>query len=121
MKSRRRADASRLAAARFQGMILGMVAIGTSPQPSIAPPAPNPLVRRMGYGPVRFTVDEALRMVEEGFLPEDSRIELLDGTLVYRDRFDLRGSEVVEGVKHNYVISSLAELAGRINNEQRHL
>ena len=75
----------------------------------------------MGYGPVRFTVNDALKMVEQGFLPEDSRIELLNGSLVYRDRFDLHGSEIVEGIKHSYVIAALAQLSQRINTERRQL
>jgi hypothetical protein len=93
---------------------------------SVIPPkavgaAPNPVVQRMGYGPVRFTVSDAMEMVEQGILPEDGRIELIDGSLVYRDRFDLRGSEIVEGTGHTYVIAALAQVASRINNHQRHL
>ncbi|MDB5331264.1 MAG: hypothetical protein JWP03_2415 [Phycisphaerales bacterium] len=95
-----------------------MVSSGTTP---IASPTPNLIVRRMGYGPVRFTINDALSMIEQGILPEDSRIELLEGSLVYRDRFDLRGSEIVEGVKHNYVINALAKLSARINSDRREL
>jgi Uma2 family endonuclease len=75
----------------------------------------------MGYGAVRFTLSDALSMVEQGILPEDSTVELLNGALVYRDRFDLKGSEIEEGVRHNYVLSALAHLAPRIDNDQRHL
>jgi hypothetical protein len=75
----------------------------------------------MGIGPVRFTIHDALLMVEQGILPEDSTVELLNGELVHRDRFDLRGSEIVEGVKHNYVITALAALSGHVNNSARHL
>jgi len=75
----------------------------------------------MGFGPVRFTFSEALSMVEQGILPEDSTIELIDGVLVYRDRFDLRGSEIVEGTKHDYVVSMLGELDEGIKSERRHL
>jgi Uma2 family endonuclease len=78
-------------------------------------------VRRLGYGPVRFTVSDALEMVEQGILPEDGRIELLEGSLVYRDRFDLRGDEIVEGPKHTYVIAAIAQISPRIDNERRHL
>ena len=70
---------------------------------------------------MRFTFDETIKMIEQGVLPEDATIELLDGALVYRDRFDLRGSEIVEGVRHNFVVSALADLAFRINTEKRHL
>jgi len=79
----------------------------------------NPTGR--GYGPVPFTVKDTLLMVEQGILPEDSAIELLDGSLVYCDRGVRSGGELVEGLDHNYVLSSLADLAARINNESRHL
>lgn len=95
----------------------GAAATSTAPLPW----APDPLVRRMGYGPVRFTLDDALSMVERGILPEDATVELLDGSLIYRDRFDLQGSQIVEGVRHNYVISALARLAARIDDGRRHL
>src|SRR5690348_10428596 len=97
-----------------------MVAEGPISQ-SIIAPVLDPLVREMGYGPVRFTVSDALGMVEQGIIPEDSTVELLNGALIYRDHFDLRGSEIVEGVKHNYVVSALAGLAAQINNERREI
>ena len=96
-----------------------MVARGSVPQ--ALTPTPHPAVRNMGFGPVRFTYSEALSMVEQGILPEDSTIELIDGVLVYRDRFDLRGSEIVEGTKHNYVVSMLGGLDEGIKSERRHL
>jgi Uma2 family endonuclease len=34
----------------------------------------------------RFTVEEILRMVELGALPEDTRVELIDGLLIDRER-----------------------------------
>jgi Putative restriction endonuclease len=95
-----------------------MVAVGVIPK---SPPVPTPIVRGMGYGPVRFTISDTLNMVEQGILREDATIELLDGVLIYRDRFDLRGGEIVEGVKHSYVISALAQMNVRINNERREL
>lgn len=98
-----------------------MVAPGASPPVITGLATPDPTVRRMGYGAVRFTLADALDMVEQGILPEDATVELLDGVLVYRDRFDLRGSEIVEGARHNYVITSLGQLAPRINSGQRHL
>jgi hypothetical protein len=55
-----------------------MVAVGNNPTPLTL----SPLVTRMGYGPVRFTFKEALRMVEQGLLPEDACVELLDGALI---------------------------------------
>ena len=85
---------------------------------------PDAIAQRMGYGPVRFTVSDALKMVQHQILPEDARIELLDGLLVYRDRFDLGGGgggQIVPGVKHSFVIKALTQLTFRINNARRHL
>ena len=70
---------------------------------------------------MRFTVAGTLRLLNLGILPEDSTIELLNGTLVYRDRFDIRGGEIVEGIDHDYVLGGLADLAAKINNDARHL
>jgi hypothetical protein len=75
----------------------------------------------MGIGPVRFTMRDALQMIERGILPEDSTVELLDGELVHRDRFDLRGDEIVEGARHNYAVTALGGLGARVNDERRHL
>jgi Putative restriction endonuclease len=96
-----------------------MVAKSIMSQPTT--PNPTPLVWRMGYGPVRFTVDDALSMVEQGILPEDASVELLDGSLVYRDRFDLKGGEVVAGIQHDYVVTALAQLSRIIDNDRRHV
>ena len=84
-------------------------------------PTPDPIVRLMGYGPVRFTLRDALGMVEQGILPEDSTVELLDGSLVYRDRFDLRGGEVVAGIKHDYVVTALSDLGAAMKDSRRHM
>src|SRR5688572_2263358 len=97
-----------------------MVATGTTSPHAPARVLGEPAHRTV-YGPVRFTFADALSMVERGILPEDSTVELLDGALVYRDRFDLRGDEVVEGFKHNFVIAALAELGPRVNGDGRHV
>jgi Uma2 family endonuclease len=98
-----------------------MVAPGVTSSPPLAGKHPGQSVRDLGYGPLRFKVTNALSMVEQGIIPEDSTVELLDGSLIYRDRFDLRGGEVSEGVRHNFVISALADLAPKINDARRHL
>jgi hypothetical protein len=79
------------------------------------------MVQRMGWGPVTFTIDDALNMVAQGILPEDSSVELLNGALVYRDHFDLKGGEVVAGVQHDYVVTALSELSAKLNNAFRHV
>jgi hypothetical protein len=96
-----------------------MVAKGIMTQ--IAGPMPSPLVWRMGFGPVRFTVTDSLSMIEQGILPEDASVELLDGSLVYRDRFDLEGGEVVAGIQHDYVVTALSQLSRIIDSPTRHV
>jgi hypothetical protein len=81
----------------------------------------SPMVQRMGFGAVTFTVDDVQRMVAQNLLPEDCTIELLDGTIIYRDRFDLKGGEIVPGIQHDFVVSNLANLNFQINNEHRHI
>jgi hypothetical protein len=98
-----------------------MVAPGHAQSPRLPGQTPSPTVRGMGYGPVRFTLADALSMIEQGIIPEDSTVELLDGSIEYRDRFDLQGGEIVEGSRHNYVISALADLSTSINDSRRHL
>jgi hypothetical protein len=75
----------------------------------------------MGFGPVRFTVSDALSMAEQGILPEDASVELLDGSLVYRDRFDLKGGEVVAGIQHDYVFTALSQLSRVIDSPTCHV
>jgi hypothetical protein len=96
-----------------------MVAPGTISRPSVRPASSQ--VSRMGYGDVQFTVADALSMVEKGILPEDSSVELLDGSLVYRDRFDLRREEVAEGFKHSYAVSKIGDLKSKVDDARRHL
>lgn len=97
-----------------------MVAPVTSPA-SFGAPALSPMVQRMGWGPVTFTIDDALSMVAQGILPEDASIELLNGSLIYRDRFDLKGGEVVAGVQHDYVVTAISKLGNAVDNATRHI
>jgi hypothetical protein len=97
-----------------------MVAQKSISQPPGVPPASS-VSRFEDFGPVRFTVKDTLLMVQQGILPEDSAIELLEGSLVYCDRRARDGGDLEEGLEHNYVVSSLAELASRINSGSRHL
>ncbi len=78
-------------------------------------------VQRAGFGPVRFTLKDALEMVKHQILPEDISIELLYGQLVFRDRFDLVEGVITCGPRHRYVVCMLADLSMQINNSNRHL
>jgi len=92
-------------------------ALSVGPRPAM----PGPLIQRLGYGPVRFTFTDAQAMVRQGILPEDSTVELIHGELLYRDRFDLRGDEVVEGFKHNFVVARIGKLSASLDSRERHL
>ena len=81
----------------------------------------SPVVERLGFGPVTFTVADTLDMVAQGILPEDSSVELLNGVLVYRDRFDLKEGEIVAGAQHDFVVTALSKLSLSIDNDSRHL
>jgi hypothetical protein len=89
-----------------------------------AEPSDLPLdatVRRAGYGDVRFNLADTLEMVRATVIPEDVSIELLNGRLVYRDRFDIKDGVVVFGPRHRYVVCKLADLSIGINDGHRHL
>jgi hypothetical protein len=60
-------------------------------------------------------------MVRHQILPEDISIELLNGRLVYRDRFDLVDGVVTGGQRHTYTVLALADLAKSLNNPNRYL
>lgn len=60
----------------------------------------------------RFTVDELDQMIEKGMLREGDPFELIDGTLILKDRRDPGMPErrpTVHGPKHAGVIAALAE------------
>ncbi|MEM6562683.1 MAG: Uma2 family endonuclease [Planctomycetota bacterium] len=60
----------------------------------------------------RFTVEDVIKMVETGILPEDGTYELLDGLVVRK----LRGSDGNDGMTigdgHRLAVNVLTELAG---------
>lgn len=49
-------------------------------------------------------------MIHHQIIPEDSSIELLNGQLVYRDRFNLVDGVVTLGPHHSYVNCALLDL-----------
>ena len=78
----------------------------------VAPPADvRSAVDAYRAGVVRFTVDEATRMVQVGILPEDASVELLDGVLVRRECGAANGDPYVEGDDHNFAVAALAAFA----------
>lgn len=54
-----------------------------------------------------LSVEQYDRMIEEGILPEDTGVELLDGVLVRKDRGDAGGDPTTVGEAHAYVVTQL--------------
>lgn len=68
-----------------------------------------------------LTLQQYAAMIEQGIVPEDASVELLDGALVRKDRSVLGEDPMGHSPLHKMVVSLLAALAARINSERRHL
>ena len=91
--------------------------------PAISPGVPPSVPRSVlsgGGGPVRFTVADVLSMIRQGILPEDARVELLDGILVHKDRGEQGGDPMAHGPRHRKCVRRLAALSARIDSPGRH-
>jgi hypothetical protein len=58
----------------------------------------------------RLTVQQVHTMLESGILAEGSKLELIDGLLVHKDRASAGDDPMTTGEKHNLVIKLLARL-----------
>lgn len=70
---------------------------------------------------VPLSIEQYHRMIDEGILPEDTGVELLDGMLVPKDRGDVGGDPMVIGEEHAYVVNQLANLALRLDRRRIHI
>ncbi|HEV8239745.1 MAG TPA: Uma2 family endonuclease [Thermoanaerobaculia bacterium] len=68
-----------------------------------------------------LSVEQYDRMIEEGILPEDTTVELLDGILVRKDRGDAGGDPMTVGDMHAYVVRQLAYLGLRLDPISAHI
>ncbi|HLE85759.1 MAG TPA: Uma2 family endonuclease [Thermoanaerobaculia bacterium] len=68
-----------------------------------------------------LSVEQYDRMIEEGILPEDTGVELLDGVMVRKDRGDAGGDPMTVGEAHAYVVKQLAYLGLRLDPTRLHL
>ena len=90
---------------------------------TVEPGAPNVIGESVG-GPLEIlplSVEQYDRMIEEGILPEDTSIELLDGILVRKDRGDVGGDPMTVGEAHAYVVKQLACLVIRLDLATTHI
>lgn len=89
----------------------------------VEPGAPN-VIGEAAAGRLELlplSVDQYDRMIEEGILPEDTGVELLDGVLVRKDRGDAGGDSMTVGEAHAYVVKQLAYLGLRLDPTRAHL
>ncbi|MGH7343147.1 MAG: hypothetical protein ACREKH_21885, partial [Candidatus Rokuibacteriota bacterium] len=68
-----------------------------------------------------LSVEQYDRMIEDGILPEDTGVELLDGVLVRKDRGDAGGDPMTVGEVHAFVVTQLAYLGLRLDPARLHL
>ncbi len=68
-----------------------------------------------------LSIEQYLRMIDAGILPEDTGVELLSGMLVPKDRGDARGDPTVIGEQHAYVVNQLARLDRRLPDRPIHI
>lgn len=89
----------------------------------VEPGAPNVIGESVGgrLELLPLSVEQYDRMIEEGILPEDTSVELLDGMLVRKDRGDAGGDPMTVGDAHAYVVTQLAYLGLRLDSQVAHL
>lgn len=89
----------------------------------VEPGAPNVIAEAVGgrLELLPLSVEQYDRMIEEGILPEDTSVELLDGVLVRKDRGDAGGDPMTVGDAHAYVVTQLAYLGLRLDPTTAHL
>lgn len=89
----------------------------------VEPGAPNVIGESVGgrLELLPLSVEQYDRMIEEGILPEDTSVELLDGMLVRKDRGDAGGDPMTVGEAHAYVVKQLACLVIRLDLATTHI
>ena len=90
---------------------------------TVEPGAPNVIGESLGgqLEILPLSVEQYDRMIEEGILPEDTSVELLDGILVRKDRGDAGGDPMTVGEAHAYVVRQLAYLGLRLDPATSHV
>src|SRR5687767_8631080 len=61
---------------------------------------------------VGLTLEQYVRMIDNGILPEGEPIELLDGFLVRKDRSKAGEDPMTVGFEHVWAVQNLAQLLG---------
>lgn len=96
--------------------------------PATARPAPDALdqlvLNEVALGhltPVRFDVGQCRQIIDAGVLPVDSRVELLGGLLVHKNRADSGGDPMGHGPRHKHLVNCLIALAKRLDERLNHI
>jgi Uma2 family endonuclease len=70
---------------------------------------------------VGLTLDQYLRMIEKGILPEGEPIELLDGFLVRKDRSKAGEDPMTVGVEHMWAVKNLDRVLAEAERHGCHI
>jgi hypothetical protein len=70
---------------------------------------------------VGLSVDQYLRMIDEGILPEGEPIELLDGILVRKDRAKSGEHPMTVGFDHVWAVENLREVLAEVSRHGFHI
>jgi Uma2 family endonuclease len=66
-------------------------------------------------------VEQYHEMIEQGILPEDPAVELLDGQLVQKDRSHVGADPMTIGHSHQWAIDNLADLLSDLKTKEHYL
>ena len=70
---------------------------------------------------VRYTVQNVLKMIGLGIIPEDATTELLNGLIVHVDRSATGGDPTMHSPGHSKPVSRLTALVSQINTSDRRI
>jgi Uma2 family endonuclease len=71
--------------------------------------------------PLRLTIDQYRQLMESGVIEEGEPYELLDGTVVRKDRSALGEDPMTVGDAHPYVVLKVGDLSGRLKRHKCHM
>jgi Uma2 family endonuclease len=66
---------------------------------------------------VGWSLDQYHELIKTGGIPEDSRVELIDGLLIWKDRAKLGGEFMTIGDRHRMTTLRLSQLASHFSGE----
>ena len=70
---------------------------------------------------VQFTRHDAEAMMRAGIIPEDASTELLNGSVMLKDRSALKEDPMTIGTDHSVCVENFSDLRSVLNNAARHV